>query len=1055
MGTSVTMQESPVPVGPSGQSVLHGPDISYTGGFRVDAYIAMHAAQHPDRPALRWRGRDVSYGALAEHGRRAAAGLAARGVGAGAVVAVHMRRRPAFIAALLGVMQCGAVYAAVPRDWPIARVAELCRQAGVTLFVSDDPDALAGLPVEVVSSAELIRGQNPAPAAPDPDNADDPCCVFLTSGSTGAPKAILAPHRGILRMALTPTLALNESTFGMQIAPVCWDMFAFDLWLPLIRGGRCLLHDQDLLTAADLRAAIASGVNTVWLTASLFNAILEDDPTCYSGLRLLVAGGERLSARHVASCHRWHPGLRLVNGYGPAEATILATLHPIGADDTEDVPIGLPVANTMVYLLDEGHEVVAAGKTGEIAIAGDGVAHGYIGDPAETARCFRVLPLGPDEALVRVYLTGDLAVIDADRRLRYLGRRDRQFKLRGVRVEPAEVERVIGALPGVGQVAVLGLPVDDTVKTRLAAFFTHTQGDGPDGEAIRSAVRSQLPAGFVPDVALRVRKMPRTGNGKLDRRALEAMVQQGDPASASAAAAEPEPADPTLAAVLEHASALLGVRPLASADLFDLGATSLTAIRLANRLQRGLRRQIQVRDIIRLRTPQLIAEHLNGQPVTTSSDEIADLGERLTPAQTAFLLLERMTPGAQDFINSTRLRIQGRLDVRTLEVALVEVIRRHEALRTVFPHGNCRVIPPHDVSSPLTVVRAEHGDTGDVLVRDFLRRPFSLDTEIPVRALLVVLGPDRYVLAIAIHHIAVDGWSHRLFCRDLSEAYARIAEGTPMPADAPTSYRRVADQQLRDRTRTGFAQITSYWRDLLRDVPPMPFGDGLGRAFEGPMSEVPVRLTEDLLKSAANGAALAGGVPSAVLLAAYAQALADVLGIRDMPVSQPLAGRAAAEAEDVIGCFSNMWVMRFRLDSDDPRSLVYQAIEQLEVAMEYQDVTYDRLTRAVGARPSAWNQAHHALFAVQEDSTAAFSLAGASVEAERFPQDVSSYNMMLELWPERLEGTLRYRTDVITDETAQGIARAWERSLRELCESMLAQSSRSLGARLADTRLMS
>lgn len=518
-------------------SVLFGPEMAYPHGGLIDAILDGHAARRPDAPALRYRGEVVSYQRLVANADRAAAALHALGVRPADVVAVRYPPSPAMIAALLGILKCGAAYAAIPMDWPRPRREQLIDKARVRVYLTAETDRD---PDVVTVTLDQLAAQTGTAVPPPPrgGTAGDACCVFLTSGSTGEPKSILAPHRGVVRVALAPLLDLGDEPISMTpIAPTGWDGFAFDLWMPLLGGGTVVLYDDVDVSGSGIRRAVADGVNAMFVTASLLHALLDDDPECVRGLRLLVTGGERVSPTHLLACRRRYPHIRVASGYGPAESTIATSLWPVpGPEPIAEVPIGTPVPNTRVYVVDEKYRVVPVGTVGELAISGDGLALGYLGDATETARRFPTITV--DGRPVRVYLTGDLVHVDDGGLLWFHGRRDRQIKLRGVRIEPGELERLLERRPDVSHATVLALPLAGPRTERLVAFYT-SPGEPPSPEEIVAHVAAAMPAGFRPDRAVCLAAVPRLSNGKVDVHALERLAvagtAPGEPAAGGAA----------------------------------------------------------------------------------------------------------------------------------------------------------------------------------------------------------------------------------------------------------------------------------------------------------------------------------------------------------------------------------------------------------------------------------------------------------------------------------------------------------------------------------------
>ncbi|WP_214410578.1 non-ribosomal peptide synthetase [Sphaerisporangium fuscum] len=590
-------------------SVLLGPELSFEDGDRIEELVEAWARVRPHAPAVRWKGRDLSYAGLVSRAERVAAALGDLGIGGSQVVAVRASRGPEMIAALLAVLKSRAVYTAIPVEWPQARVEDVLRRTGARVCLADAPGpTLAGVPT--VGLGELLDGsaasrrdELPPAGAAVPDDA---CCVFFTSGSTGTPKCVLSPHLGTLRVARESMIGFGAHTVMLQSAPVAWDGFGFEVWCPLVSGGTTVLRESEHFGYDDLRTAVAQGVNTVFLTPTLFNATVDDDIDALQGVQAALLGGEKASAKHIATAMRAFPGLRVLNLYGPVEATMCPTGYVADGREEDEVPIGTPIASTGVYLLDDDRQVVPVGEAGEIAVSGVGLALCYLGDEEETARRFPVLPLGGDGAGVRVYLTGDLGVVGPDGLIRYRGRKDRQLKVRGVRVDPGEVEQALCALEGIGSAVVVPLPAGGPTVEALAAFYT-AGGDGPAEAEVHAEVAARFPAAFVPNIIRRVAALPVTSIGKIDHEALAALLGE----EAGGAAGDGEAFDGTLGVVLGHVRELLGrpVRP--EDDIFHQGATSIVAIQLANRIGRDRGVELPVSVFLRGRTPARMAEALD------------------------------------------------------------------------------------------------------------------------------------------------------------------------------------------------------------------------------------------------------------------------------------------------------------------------------------------------------------------------------------------------------------------------------------------------------------
>jgi D-alanine--poly(phosphoribitol) ligase subunit 1 len=347
--------------------------------------------------------------------------------------------------------------------------------------------------------------------------------VFFTSGTTGRPKAVLSPHRATQRLFTGDTFAdFGPGQVMAQTAPAPWDAFAMEVWGMLTTGGTCVLPEDDRLLPDDLRDLVTeAGVNQLWLTSSLFNLFVDEDIDSFVGVRRVITGGERLSVDHVRRFLTRHPDIALVNGYGPVESCVFATTHAVTLADCQlpdGIPIGRPVPGTEVYVL-HGDVPAEQGRTGEICVVGDGLALRYLDEDAPASFVTMTLADHP----VLVYRTGDLGRFDEHGVLRFAGRADRQVKVAGHRIEPADIESVVRALPGVRDCAVLPVPGPDGDYERLAMFYT-ADPTAQDPTALRQLLTAALPAYQVPGMIRNLAELPRTSNGKLDRRVLLAMT---------------------------------------------------------------------------------------------------------------------------------------------------------------------------------------------------------------------------------------------------------------------------------------------------------------------------------------------------------------------------------------------------------------------------------------------------------------------------------------------------------------------------------------------------
>jgi D-alanine--poly(phosphoribitol) ligase subunit 1 len=498
--------------------------------------IARHAATRPTAPALVHGGTTVAFQTLDAAAGTYAAMFSERGITQGDIIPVLLSRSAHAVALQLGVLKCGAAYAGLDRRWPRERLESLLRWMNPPLLVLDPAVAreFPGYPTFIPPDGDLAvvaaQDRHGIPAAVTPD---DPATVFFTSGTTGTPKGVVAPHRAIIRLFGPDGLhGFGPGHSILQAAPPGWDMYAFEVWGSLTSGATSVLTDGDYLMPGDLRRMVRDyRVTTVWLTTALFNLFVDEDPGCFTGLSYVYTGGEKLSPRHVAVFLEHHPELPLFNGYGPAESAMLTTTRRIRPEDCATlggIPVGTPVTGTGLAILDDCGQPCPPDDVGEIWITGDGLAVGYLHDPELTARQFAEIVVG--ERKTRAYRTGDLGLIDTCGTLHFRGRADRQLKISGHRVEPAEVEAAARALPGVQDCAVVPIDSPGGPVTGMALFYLSKAGPVPsevsqDPLRLRSQLASALPSYLVPNVVRVLDRFPVTINGKLDRVALTTFIR--------------------------------------------------------------------------------------------------------------------------------------------------------------------------------------------------------------------------------------------------------------------------------------------------------------------------------------------------------------------------------------------------------------------------------------------------------------------------------------------------------------------------------------------------
>ncbi|MGO4631513.1 amino acid adenylation domain-containing protein [Streptomyces sp. 2RAF24] len=999
----------------------------------LPALFAERAATSPDAVAV--TGPVVlTYAELDRRANHLAHRLVAAGAVADRPVALLQPRSADLIVSMLAVLKAGASYLPLPSTAPPGRLRQMAERAGAALLVTNRPD---GVPLDLAGLTVLAPGDGesaePPGREPHPDQA---AYVMFTSGSTGVPKAVVLTHRnaaGFVRDRLWRAggTVLMHSATG-------FDASVHEIWTPLLTGGTVVVAPEGILDDAGLaRAVSASGVDRVWLTSGLFAALAEN-PDCFAGVREILTGGDVVPPAAVARLLERHPGLTVRALYGPTETTTCSSRFSMsGAEPVPGrVPIGAPMDNTRLYVLDARLQPVPAGVPGELYIAGSGVSRGYAGQPDLTSERFVADPWGPPGG--RMYRTGDITRRRADGTLDFVGRADAQVKIRGFRVEPAEVESALTALAEIGQ-AFVTAHEDRSGERRLVAYLV-PDGDGPDVAGVRDRLASALPDYMVPSAFVVLDRLPLTGNGKVDRRALpEPEFETGSGYTA--------PRTPTEEILVELMGELLG-RSLVGAhdNFFDLGGHSLLATRLVNRIRTHLGADLGVADLFEAPTAAALGARIaSGQEAHRTRGALVPAVRPaplpLSYAQERLWFLSRWNGLGWPLV----LRLDGALDVEALRAAVGDLLDRHETLRTRFPEvdgaPSQQILKEADPDEVLRVAVVDPADLERELTAAAGHR-FDLTTDLPLRLHLFGTGPDRHTLLLLMHHIAGDGWSQAPLTHDLAQAYAaRVRGDVPVRRPLPVQY---ADYTLWQRELLeGPAGdgLSAYWSERLAGLPqelalpydrPRPDSSDLRGALL-PVT-LPAPLHAGLLDLARRTHTTLFMVLHAALAALYTRLGAGT----DIPLGTAVAGRSDDSLDQLIGCFVNSLVLRTDTAGDPSFRELLGRVRELDLAAyAHQELPFDRIVNELNpARTLSRHPLFQTMLVLQNNAESAFALpgvevspapAGDALDAIRVgPVDFDlSLSFVEHLGtgrvPEGITGDVRYRTDLFDRETVTAL----------------------------------
>ncbi|MFD4668659.1 amino acid adenylation domain-containing protein [Lentzea sp. NPDC058450] len=993
---------------------------------RHDTVVGLFAAQvrrAPAATALVDRDRELSYAELDAESDVVARRLVELGIGPERLVGVLAERSAELVVTLLGVLKAGGAYVPLDTRAPDERLRTVLAEAGVAVLVTDDAWRSTGSRVH--DGHVLVVGDGPDDAAAVLDATVHPenlAYVVFTSGSTGVPKGVAARHRDVVDLALDARFAGGAHDRVLAHSPVAFDASTYEVWVPLLTGGSVVVAPPGDVDGPVLRDMIGrQGVTGLFLTSGLFRVLAQDDPACLAGAREVWAGGDVVPAAAVRRVLDACPGTTVVDVYGPTETTTFATSHPL--PDVHAVPEVLPIGTALdgvrLHVLDDDLIPVPEGETGELFIAGTGLARGYLHRPALTADRFLADPFGPRGQ--RMYRTGDLVRRAADGTIDFIGRADDQVKVRGFRIETAEIEAVLGRHPQVGQAAVLARE-DNTGNKRLVAYIVGT--GTPSDDDLRAVVLRSLPDYMVPSTFVMLDRLPLNANGKVDRKALPEPEWEATRRSERIALATP--VEHTVAAVWAE---VLGADPGQIGALDDfllLGGDSIQALRVVSRLRTALDVPLSTKDLLDTRTVTALAELIDGRSPIADDERIVPAADGepvpLSPAQQRLWLLHRLDPEATDYNTGVGLRLRGPLDLAALRTALDGLAQRHETMRTTFDEVDgqgVQVVPPHG-TVPLRVedLSGAPSDALDRLFTEELTTPFDLRVGPLVRAVLAEVAVDDHVLLLNQHHIVTDGWSVRIQVDDLVELYRSAVRRTP--ADLTPTSTRYADFAVWQHRRldSGPSDDLDHWRRALAGLEPLDLPTDRPRPSRrttaGAVHREP--LPGDLVHRLTEIGRDGGTTLFTTLAAAVQVLLARYTGRRDVAVGTASSGRGRPELDDLVGFFVNTLVIRSTVDPDLTFDRFLAEVRETVLdAFAHDELPFDRVVDAVrpGRDPSS-TPLVQALVVLQQEMVRSASIDDLQIGEHHLPRPRARFELLVEFWPRdgSLDLTLEYNTDL-------------------------------------------
>ncbi|HEV7860841.1 MAG TPA: amino acid adenylation domain-containing protein, partial [Pyrinomonadaceae bacterium] len=1032
----------------------------------VHRLFESQAARIPDELAVASASQRLTYQELNARANRVAHYLRRLGVGAETPVAICMKRSVEMIVGQLGILKAGAAYLPLDPSSPQDRLTFMLRDSGARVLLTqqglienfsqyDGPvlclDADLLTPLADESDANLLD-QNTSPG--------NLAYIIYTSGSTGEPKGVEIQHDGLINLVKWHQRAygITSGDRATQLAGPAFDASVWELWPYLTAGTSIHIPDDETRASATtlLQWLADEGITICFLPTPLAEIIIEETLPSNLVLRAILTGGDAL---HQGST-KILPFI-LVNHYGPTENTVVTTRAAVAQASAGEgpPPIGRPIDNTQVYLLDEHLRPVPTGVPGELHIGGPGLARCYRQRPDMTADKFIPHPFS-DEPGARLYRTGDLARHLPDGQIEFLGRMDHQVIMRGFRIELGEIEVVLRGHAAVRE-AVVNAREDVPGNQRLVAYVVPAAHQAPAVIELQSFLKEKLPEHMVPHAFVMLDQLPLTPNGKIDRRALPAPNENAELESINDLPRTH--VEELLAGIYAQVLGLKRVR--LQDNFFALGGHSLLATQVISRVRQAFQVEIPLHALFESPTLAGLAglieqamTDVQQLPVPPLMPVLRDSQLPLSFAQQRLWFLDQLEPGNALYNVPAAVRLRGSLDESALEQSLYEIVRRHESLRTTFKASDGEPVQIINAPQPLNIAVHDlrHLASNDrqaqcaALLSEDAQTPFDLSTGPLLRVRLIRLAFEESVLSLMLHHIISDGWSMGVFVQELSALYEAFAQGAPSPlAELPIQYADYAAWQRQWVQGEMLDVQLGYWKQQLAGAPPMlelPTDRPRPsiQTFRGASQTLAIsKSLSDELKSLSQRE---GATLFMTLLAAFQVLLSRYSGQQDILVGTPVAGRQRLEIEGLIGFFVNTLVLRTQLSPDATFiELINQVREVLLAAHAHQDLPFEKLVEALQVeRDLSRSPLFQVMFVLQNLTQYPQKLADTEMSRVETETSTAKFDLTLHMEEHRqgLVARLEYNTEVYDAVTIQQLLRHFHTLLASISLDPAAPLSR-------------
>jgi len=1063
-------------------------------GTSLVGYLNNTAALVPDHIALVGKEEQVSYRELNRQARNFALHLVRQGIRPGQIVALMMDRSIHMLVGILGILKAGAAYLPIDSEYPEKRIIYMLQDSGAALLVSRR-DLCRTLPLEQLSHLSVVwmeewQTQN---AITNDENEPgvtihptDLAYIIYTSGSTGKPKGVMVEHRNLYAYveAFCRIIPITPQTTVIQQASFAFDTFVEEVFPVLLKGGKIALPGKfDILDSSLLAKFIMRhDIRVLDCSPLLLNELnaVRELKTGPQGL-IFISGGDVLKRHYVDNLLA--KGM-IYNSYGPTETTVCATYYRLETHTSDHVPIGKPISNYKVLLLDPNNRLVPVGVPGELCISGAGVARGYLNRPELTRGSFVKPPLDPAKLLLKKgdsqenftalqtpphavgYKTGDLAVWMPDGNLQFIGRLDQQVKIRGFRIELTEIENKLVQLGGIREAVVVANENEHLGKYICAYFIP---GKNQDPRLIKDSLALELPAYMIPEYFVPLRQFPLTSSGKIDRKALPEPT--GDRIRGHKPLVLPRTyLEQKIGEIWKN---LLKIEEVGiHDDFFDLGGHSILVNQSITRMREELQTDITMKEFFEEPTIEALARRLENRQKTSRSIKPAPRDQEipLSYQQEQLWFLQHLDPDSMMYHVPRAIRFRGELDIPALKQSVYHLIKRHEILRTVFPSVNGRpiqrILEPFEIPIPIIDLAdlppEEQPQKVSALVLSQGQRRFDLEKGPMIRITLITLSENQHILVMCEHHLIHDGWTQEVILQEFVAHYTAFVQGKPSPLpDLPIQYADFACWQRAYLSGETLQRQLDFWKEKLNGLPPLlelPTDWPRPAVLSGKGDLVEFRLPGLLSDRLREFSRQQGATLFMTMLTAFKILAFRSSGQDDICIGSGVANRDIKEIENMIGMVINTIAFRTQLTG---QLTVSQALEKVKQtcleAYQYQDTPLEKVVDAVNPQRSlSYTPLFQVLYSFMDTPASSFTLPNLELTVMEGAHNQSSkydINIVVVTPQEMMRGKDRqetvndilvmweYNTDIFTEATTRRMISHY----RNILEEMAAQPQTTIG----------